>query len=165
VKIVATSRRPPAEAKLITHVARWSPDHYQAPIKGDYLLLPVGPLAGTPLQQVTVEIGGRKVLAVDLPLAFGSIPVAGYLPVLDLTDDQGKPLTVSFHSYDGYEPSRAPAKVLTQGEIPGRKVSDQRPAFHIHNRVGLLNDPNGLCCVDGVYHLFHQYNYNITACS
>jgi sucrose-6-phosphate hydrolase SacC (GH32 family) len=51
-------------------------------------------------------------------------------------------LSVSFHSYDGYEPSRAPVKVLMQGEILGRKVSDQKPALHIHNRVGLLNDPN-----------------------
>ena len=60
------------------------PDRYEAMIDGGFLLLPVGALAGTPLQAVTVRIDGRKVLEVDLPLAFGSIPVVGYLPVYDL---------------------------------------------------------------------------------
>ena len=165
VTIVATDRQPPAETKPIATVASWLPDRYQAPIKGDYLLLPVGPLAGTPLQEVAVEIDGQEKLRVDLPLAFGSIPIAGHLPVYDLTSYQGKPLKVSFHSYDGYKSSKQSAKVLMQREIPGREVSDSKPAFHIHNRVGLLNDPNGLCYVSGVYHLFHQYNYNVTACS
>ena len=164
VTIVSTDRKPPAGTKLVTTVVRWLPDRHDASIKGDYLLLPVGPLAGTPLQAITVEVDGRKKLVVDLPLAFGSIPIAGYLPVYDLTGYQGKQLKVSFHSYDGYESSRESAKVLMQREIPGREVSDTRPAFHIHNRIGLLNDPNGLCYVNGVYHLFHQYNYNITAC-
>jgi len=165
VRIVTTDRERPPGTDLITRAASWLPDHYHASIKGDYLLLPVGRLAGTPLQEVTVEIDGQEKLVVDLPLAFGSIPVAGYLPVYDLTGVQGKPLKVSFHSYGGHEPSREPAKLLMQREIPGREVSDDKPAFHIHNRIGLLNDPNGLCYVDGVYHIFHQYNYNITACS
>jgi len=165
VTIVATNRKPPPGTDLITTVASWLPDHYQASINGDYLLLPVGPLAGTPLQEVTVELDGRKKLVVDLPLAFGSIPIAGYLPVYDLTGCQRSPLKVSFHSYEGYEPSKESAKVLMQREIPGREVSGGKPAFHVHNRIGLLNDPNGLFYLNGVYHLFHQYNYNITACS
>ena len=165
VKIVATDRKPPAGTRLITDAATWLPDHYEAIITGDYLLLPVGPLAGTPLQEVTVEIDGKEKLVVDLPLAFGSTAVEGYLPVYDLTGYQGKPLRVLFHSYDGHKPSKASAKVLMQREIPGREVSDAKPAFHIHSRIGLLNDPNGLCYVNGVYHVFHQYNYNITGCS
>ena len=64
-------------------------DGFETMIDGDFLLLPVGPLVGTPLQPVTVEIDGREVLSVDLPLAFGSIEVAGYLPIYDLTDHQG----------------------------------------------------------------------------
>jgi fructan beta-fructosidase len=125
----------------------------------------VGPLARTPLQEITVEIDGVKRLVVDQPLAFGSIPVAGYIPLYDLTDCQGKNLKVSFHSYRGHVAASESAKFLVQREIPGRTVTDGKPAFHIHNRIGLLNDPNGLVYVDGVYHLFHQYNYNITACS
>jgi len=165
VKIVATDRTPAEGTKVITGAANWLSDHYEATIEGDYLLLPVGPLAGTPLQPVTLEIDGKETLVVDLPLAFGSIPIAGYLPLYDVTGHQGKRLTVSFHSYDGRDASKASAKFLIQREIPGREVSDAKPAFHIHNRIGLLNDPNGLFYLDGVYHLFHQFNYNITACS
>lgn len=165
VTIVTTDCKPSPGTDLITTVPSWLPDRYQAPIQGDYLLLPVGPLAGTPLQEVTVEVDGQKKLVVDLPLAFGSIPIAGYLPVYDLTGYQGKPLKVSFHSYDGYQPPKESARVLVQRGIPGREASDGQPAFHIHNRIGLLNDPNGLFHLNGVYHLFHQYNYNITACS
>lgn len=34
---------------------------------------------------------------------------------------------------------------------------DWRPAFHITVPNGALNDPNGLCQIDGTYHVFHQY--------
>ncbi len=165
VKIVATDRQPPAGAEVVTKAVRWLPDRHDATIDGDFLLLPVGSLAGTPLQAVTVKIDGRKALEVDLPLAFGSIPVVGYLPVYDLAGHQGKPLQVSFHSYSGHDPAQASIEPLIQRDIPGRVAADDRPAFHIHNRIGLLNDPNGLVYADGVYHVFHQFNYNITACS
>jgi beta-fructofuranosidase len=40
-------------------------------------------------------------------------------------------------------------------------VSDQDPAFpslHVRPARGWLNDPNGLCHVDGTYHVFFQHN-------
>jgi len=163
VKIVSTSSEPHVGAHLITTIPRWLPDHYETTIKGDYLLLPVGPAVNTPLQEVTIGIDGREKLVADFPLAFGSIPVEGYLPVYDLTGHQGKNLKVSYHSFSGYDPSREPTKFLVQRELPGRVIADDRPAFHIHCRIGQLNDPNGLCYLNGVYHLFHQYTYNIRA--
>ena len=32
------------------------------------------------------------------------------------------------------------------------------PALHIRPQRGWLNDPNGLCRMDGDYHVFFQYN-------
>jgi sucrose-6-phosphate hydrolase SacC (GH32 family) len=162
VRVAATDQEPAAGTKIITNAAQWVADSFETMIDGDFLLLPVGPLVGTPLQPVTVEIDGREVLSVDLPLAFGSIEVAGYLPIYDLTDHQGKKLKVSFHSYEGKQPGRDSAAFLMQREIPGRVLSDQSPAFHIHNRIGLLNDPNGLVYHNGEYHLCHQFNYNVS---
>ena len=161
VKIALTDRSPPENTKLITDVVSWVPDHFETTINGDYLLLPVGSLAGTPLQSVRVNIDSKEILVVDQPLAFGSIPIAGYIPLYDLTDHQGKKLKLSFHSYQGDEL----AKVLLQNKIPGRENSDKKPAFHVNNRIGTLNDPNGLFYLNGEYHLYHQYQYNITASS
>ena len=90
VKIALTDRLPPENTKLITDVVSWVPDHFETTINGDYLLLPVGSLAGTPLQSVRVNIDSKEILVVDQPLAFGSIPIAGYIPLYDLTDHQGK---------------------------------------------------------------------------
>ncbi|HET9649154.1 MAG TPA: glycoside hydrolase family 32 protein [Microlunatus sp.] len=33
-----------------------------------------------------------------------------------------------------------------------------RPVLHIHPEHGWLNDPNGLCRIDGTYHVFFQFN-------
>ncbi|MBT5606723.1 MAG: glycoside hydrolase family 32 protein [Lentisphaerae bacterium] len=158
VRIVATNQHPPAGTELITSAASWLPNQFETTIDGDFLLLPVGPLAGTPLQAVTVEIDGVRKLVVDQPLAFGAIATVGYLATYDLTGYRGKKLKVLFHSYGGTE--KVP--FLVQREIPGRDTSDRAPAFHIHNRIGLLNDPNGLVYHDGDYHLFHQFNYNVS---
>ena len=98
VRIVATDQEPPAGTEVITSPASWLPNRLETTIEGDFLLLPVGPLVGTPLQSITVEIDGVKKLVVDQPLAFGSIEVAGYLPLYDLTGHQGKKLRILFHS-------------------------------------------------------------------
>ena len=38
------------------------------------------------------------------------------------------------------------------------RASFDRPRLHIHPERGWLNDPNGLCRIDGTYHVFFQYN-------
>ena len=144
--------------KLITEAVDWVEDHFETKIKGETLLVPVGPLAGTPLQMVTVEIEGEEKLSVHLPVAFGDIKTAGYEAIYDLTHYQRKQLKVSYHRFG----KSGPAKFLTQRDIPGREVSDQKPAFHIYNRIGMLNDPNGLVYYNNEWHLFHQFNYNVS---
>lgn len=38
------------------------------------------------------------------------------------------------------------------------KSDPNRLRFHLQPPVGWLNDPNGLCQVDGVYHIYYQYS-------
>ena len=33
-----------------------------------------------------------------------------------------------------------------------------RPVFHFTPEANWINDPNGLCQADGVYHLYYQHN-------
>jgi len=58
------------------------------------------------IQDVTIEIDGKKKLSVDLPLAFGDQKIIGYTPIYDLTGYQGRTLKVSFHTYTGSEPAK-----------------------------------------------------------
>jgi beta-fructofuranosidase len=45
------------------------------------------------------------------------------------------------------------------GRVAFGSVADPSfPALHIRPRRGWLNDPNGLCRIDGRYHVFFQYN-------
>ena len=36
-------------------------------------------------------------------------------------------------------------------------AKEERPEFHLCSRVGWMNDPNGFCHYNGMYHLFYQY--------
>lgn len=40
-------------------------------------------------------------------------------------------------------------------------IRDFRPQLHYTPIMGWINDPNGLVCVDGVYHLFSQYDPDV----
>ena len=158
VKITATDRGPDRKEQLITKPVNWVEEQFETKIEDGFLLVPVGHLAGTPLQMVTVEIDGEEKLPVHLPIAFGDMEVAGYEAVYDLSPFPGQQLKVTYHRFG----KSRPAKFLMQKEIPGREVSDQNPAFHVYNRIGMLNDPNGLVYYKGEWHLFHQFNYNVS---
>lgn len=50
---------------------------------------------------------------------------------------------------------------MTEAEAaasPATPTDRNRPRLHIHPDHGWLNDPNGLCRIDGTYHVFFQYN-------
>ncbi len=36
-------------------------------------------------------------------------------------------------------------------------INDYRPKYHISPPAGWLNDPNGLCQINGIYHVYFQY--------
>ena len=123
-------------------------------LKGITLLVPVGPLAGTPLQRVTVEIEGEQ-------KALGP-PSACLRRHQDLRiPGRVRPDSLPGKTAQGHvpidSPRAGPAKFLTQRDIPGRDVSDRKPAFHVYNRIGMLNDPNGLVYYNDEWHLFHQF--------
>ena len=44
-----------------------------------------------------------------------------------------------------------------EARFPMVKEDPWRLRFHLMPPVGWLNDPNGLCQADGIYHVFFQY--------
>lgn len=129
---------------------RWEAAVFETKINGDYLLLPIGG-AESPIETVTIKIGDKQKLAMDVPLAMS--PTTNLLPVYDLRAHLGETLQVSYHAAR----RNVTTKQIQVTNIPAHAVSDALPAFHVHNRFGKLNDPNGLVYLNGQYHLFHQY--------
>ena len=70
VKITATDQGPDKKEKLITEAVDWVEEQFETKIEDGFLQVPVGHLAGTPLQMVTVEIAGEEKLSVHLPVAW-----------------------------------------------------------------------------------------------
>ena len=43
-------------------------------------------------------------------------------------------------------------------EVFGKMIPEEnRPSFHLTPRTGWMNDPNGFCRYQGMYHMFYQY--------
>ncbi|MFC0227151.1 glycoside hydrolase family 32 protein [Serratia aquatilis] len=54
-------------------------------------------------------------------------------------------------------------KALAQAEhaveaLRAQRQDDYYPRFHLAPLAGWINDPNGLICIDGVYHVFFQHH-------
>ena len=83
---------------------------------------------------------------------------ADFMTWLDLAPFRGQTLTITVTLPPN---SRALEGITLSDEVPGAKslyTETQRPQFHFTSRRGWLNDPNGLVCHEGTYHLFYQHN-------
>ena len=75
--------------------------------------------------------------------------------VLDRYGDRPIDLTVVGATEEGFE------SIAQVDAVPyGSNLYDEplRPQFHFSQKVGWNNDPNGMCYLDGEYHLFFQHN-------
>ena len=117
-----------------------------------YLHLPV--TTGAPSRRVALAVAGGPTREFDLELATDG--PGDFRPFVDLGAWLGAQLTLTV---DGQ-----PAEIthLAFGdEIEGHQTLYRealRPQFHFTTRRGWINDPNGLCWLDGEWHLFFQHN-------
>ena len=137
--------------QINTNVPVWRKAVFEAKIgEKKYLLLPIA--GNAPAQNVTIEIDGKKILT--FPFLLAQQETKDFLPIYYVAGHKGKTLRV--HYFES-ENSQAKQQIKLSNQMP--EMPEDRPAFHITNTYGGLNDPNGLVYYDGEYHLFHQYRF------
>lgn len=112
---------------------------------GKYVLIPVQESCG----EKTVEImEGDEIRSLRIRLAENAVDY--HVPlvcngILDISvQDSLTPLFLQ--------------NVLVSDEFEGRFKGEMRPRNHFSAPYGWINDPNGLICLDGWWHLYYQHN-------
>jgi fructan beta-fructosidase len=130
------------------------PAQRELTVRGRYLHLPVK--TGAPKRQMRFVVEGKTDREFEIELADDA---PDFWVFSDVSAYKGQPLTVAVNALPGDSKGLA---AITQGE----EIRDaerfykekHRPQFHFTSRRGWLNDPNGLVCSKGEYHLFYQHN-------
>lgn len=117
-------------------------------IEKKYLIFPVNRHCA--VKRLSMKDGGREVYGLDLRLDNREPDFAA---CVDVSRFLGRELKISAD----------PAMELSFVQADEEPFQDLyrepwRPLVHFTPKNGWLNDPNGLCWLDGVYHMFYQHN-------
>lgn len=132
--------------------------HLSAEEQSKYLLLPIEETAHE--SQITIVADGQLCRTLNVRIASNKIDY--YLP-LHLDEFRGKEVMMYIHFSINHSNRGG---VGSEPRIRGIKLSDSftpadehyRPIYHHTPEYGWMNDPNGMFYLDGVWHLYYQYN-------
>ena len=116
-------------------------------VAADYLWLPVDRKADTVKLHFLCD--GAKFQEIDIRLGIEHVE---YYTSMDTGSYIGKAIEIKCCL-----PEKA-LDVLCFRDDPPCQDDTDRPQVHFTAGIGWINDPNGLICTDGIYHLFHQWN-------
>lgn len=121
---------------------------YEIKIEHPFLLIPVKIKEET--ERLSFYLEDQKVLEYQVfPLEEGEI-VDYYAPV-PVASWIGRTIRL-----EGNYPEAFYAKMKQADRLP--QSEQLHPLMHFSPVNGWMNDPNGLVCQDGIYHLFYQHN-------
>ena len=119
----------------------------QIHVEKRYMCLPVSRTAQ--VKKLILSEDGRPVVELDLRLAARPDLTMPY----DMAAFVGKTLTLETSPQVDFEPAFA-----DQPDDAGLYSEKYRPVCHFTAPRGWINDPNGLYCWQGQYHMFYQHN-------
>lgn len=125
-------------------------------VNSRYLILPIDDRNKDGQGKISLFIDGKEVRRYGLKLAASAATTEWYA-FFTIKDYKGKKARVvaSKVTDEGF------ALVKQANKIPGQEkfyTEPHRPQFHFTQKVGWINDPNGLVYQDGVWHFFFQHN-------
>ncbi|HEX3313708.1 MAG TPA: glycoside hydrolase family 32 protein, partial [Gemmataceae bacterium] len=143
---IVQTDRPPALPR--TNVVR------EIAVDKRYLNIPIK--NGAPKRIVTMAVDGQTIVTNEMELAD---EVPDWWAFVDVSAWRGKKLSLTVNELPGdshaLEAIEAGDAIKDADKLYAERL---RPQFHFSSRRGWLNDPNGLVCFGGEYHLFYQHN-------
>lgn len=76
-----------------------------------------------------------------------------YIAYIDVSRFKGKELTLTVNPE-----MEIRFRETDEMDLPNLYREPLRPQVHYTAKNGWINDPNGLICLNGIYHMFYQYN-------
>lgn len=117
-------------------------------IKNNYLIFPVNTF--TTYKKLTFNYGDKTLYSLDIKIDNFNPDFYAYIDVSRLI---GQTLDISV------DPQiKLDFRVTDEIDIDNLYIEPLRPQIHFTAKNGWINDPNGLICLDGTYHMFYQYN-------
>ena len=121
---------------------------YKIKIEHSFLLIPVK--AKKEAERLSFYLEEQKVLEYRI-FPVEEEETADYYAPIPVTSWIGKSIRL-----EGDYPEAFYAKIKQADYLP--ESGQLHPLMHFTPVTGWMNDPNGLVCQDGIYHLFYQHN-------
>lgn len=128
-----------------------------------YLLVPVQAGGENRRLEIFLVEGAarRKLFEFQIPIRSqitgGERFEADYFVPLPVEDWRDKELVLTGDFPEGFFRAAAQKEDAGSGYVSAVNAVE-RPVLHFTPETGWINDPNGLVCLDGLYHLYFQYN-------
>ena len=124
-------------------------------VSKSYLLMPISNDAARN-QTISLSVDGKQVRQVKAGLAEKKEDV-DWWAFFDISDYKGKTLVVNIQPMK----TEVFALITQSDQVPGEDkwgTEAKRPQFHFSQKVGWINDPNGMVYYKGEWHLYFQHN-------
>ena len=119
-----------------------------------YLLYPIK--NGAPKSEVSLSVDGKEVRLYTAALA-GNAEEVAWWAFEDVSEYTGGKAVLAVMGITG----EGFGLIRQSDTVPGSETwgsESFRPQFHISQKVGWINDPNGMVYQDGEWHVFFQHN-------